>query len=309
MVLAFERSVLMKILVVGGTGMIGGFFAQYLHAKGYDVAIAARRHVDENSPLKSFSFVKVDYVQMEFSREEVASFDTVIFSAGNDVRHFPDSEDDSWYDLVGPVGVPRFFAELKAVGVKRAVNIGSFYPQLLPQLIESNPYIRSRHLSDKGVAALAGPEFLANSVNAPIVVGAPESVVVPVLETYVRYAEGEHPGPFFLPEGGTNFISVLSLAEAVEGAFLRGAPGASYLVGDENLSFADFFGGFFDALGRPRPETRDASHPLLPDEALFWGRGRCLYYEPDQKETELLGYRRQDVQRAVHELAERYRRP
>ena len=80
--------------------------------------------------------------------------------------------------------------------------------------------------------------------------------------------------PEFAPPGGTNFISTLSLSEAIEGALVRGAGGASYLVGDENLSFQDYFGAFFQALGRPKPPVQDQEHPMLPDSAIFFGSWR-----------------------------------
>ena len=123
----------------------------------------------------------------------------------------------------------------------------------------------------------------------------------------MRYAAGTLvPGEPFVPAGGVNFMSARSLSEAVIGALARGRSGAAYLVGDENLSFEEFFGHFFRAVGREVPPVRDQEHPLLPDSTLYFGRGRTLYYEPDVTETEMLGYRRRNVGHALRDIVAQY---
>ncbi|MBA5760057.1 nucleoside-diphosphate sugar epimerase, partial [Escherichia coli] len=41
---------------------------------------------------------------------------------------------------------------------------------------------------------------------------------------------------------------------------------------------------------------------LLPDMAIYTGRGNVVAYEPDSADLALLRYRRGDVQRAVDEV-------
>ena len=120
--------------------------------------------------------------------------------------------------------------------------------------------------------------------------------------------EGMRPWqPPFGPAGGTNFMSCQSLSEAIAGAFARGESGKAYLVGDENLSFADYFGLFFAAAGNPAPvPSLDQDHPMLPDIAIPQGRGNFIAYEPDAAEVALLGYRRHDVARAVAEVVRQF---
>lgn len=298
----------MKIIVVGGAGMIGGRAALYLDAKGHDVTIAGRNPPVPGTPLAQLPFQRIDYVGMDFDRDALATFDALVFAAGNDVRHQPqDVGDQHWHDA-NSVGVPRFFAAAKAAGIGRAVNVGSFYPQVAPELAATNAYVRSRKESDEGVAALADDSFVALSINAPFVVGAVPGLVIPMFAAYTQYAEGRFaPMPEFAPPGGTNFISTQSLAEAIEGGLLRGEAGASYLVGDENMTFEDYFGAFFDAVGRERPPVRDEEHPMLPDSAIFFGRGSTLFYETDPRVVELLGYRRDDVVPAIREIVDQYR--
>ncbi|MCY1546028.1 hypothetical protein D9M68_820030 [compost metagenome] len=147
-------------------------------------------------------------------------------------------------------------------------------------------------------------DFTVVSVNAPFMVGHVPGLAAPMFDAYCGYARGLLEGiPAFGPKGGTNFMSAQSLSEALYQALLRGEPGKAYLVGDENLTFTEYFQMFFDAAGNPQqlPEL-DQEHPLLPDMAIYTGRGNYARYEPDDS----LGYRRGDVRHAVDELFRDY---
>jgi dihydroflavonol-4-reductase len=299
----------MKILVIGGTGLIGGHAALFLQAQGNEVAIAARKPPPAGSALASLPFLPCDYVAGEFTAADLARLDAIVFAAGNDIRHVaPGSDMDAHWQKANVEAVPRFFALAREAGVKRAVLVGSFYPQVAPQLIASSGYVRSRHQADEGVRTLASPGFAVCSVNAPFVVGTVPGLHVKMFEVYTHYAQGKlGPMPVFGPAGGSNFISTQSLSEAIWGALQRGESGKAYLVGDENLSFAEYFAAFFRAAGNVGTvPSLDQEHPLLPDIALYTGRGNTVAYEPDAQETALLGYRRGDVQRAVNEVVARY---
>ena len=54
-------------------------------------------------------------------------------------------------------------------------------------------------------------------------------------------------------------------SDAIEGALARGANGRAYLVGDENLTFRDYFGAFFQAAAaRNQADTDfDQAHVAL----------------------------------------------
>lgn len=298
----------MKILVVGGAGMIGGRTALHLQSKGHDVAIAGRNPPPAESPLAALPFLRIDYAAMDFDRQALNGFDALVFGAGNDIRHKPKDRGDDYWQEVNSIGVPRFFEAAKKAGVGRAVNIGSYYPQATPHLVAGNAYIRSRKESDEGVAALADGSFRSLSVNAPFVVGTVPGLMLRLFIAYVRYAQGKMaPPPEFAPPGGVNFISTQSLAEAVEGGLERGAAGASYLVGDENLTWQDYLGLYFENVGRAKPPVRDEAHPLLPDSAMPFGRGNMLSYEVDPDVMEILQYRRNDIGNAVREIVDQYR--
>lgn len=298
----------MKVLVVGGTGLIGGDAALLLRAQGHEVAIAARRPAPAATAMAELEFLPCDYLAGGLPLAVLARFEALVFAAGNDIRHAPRGFDDSTHwDRVNSEGVPTFLAQVRAAGVRHAVNVGSFYPQAAPQLVDTIPYVRSRKRADDGARALAAADFRVMSVNAPWIVGALPGLEVGFFTALMRYAAGTLvPGPTFVPAGGVNFMSARSLSQAIAGALERGHSGAAYLVGDENLTFREFFGHFFRAAGRDLPHARDEEHPLLPDATLYFGRGRSLHYQPDAAEASLLAYRRNDVGRALGEVVAQY---
>lgn len=288
----------MRILVVGGTGMIGGHAALRLRALGHDVSIASRKPPSGGTPLAEFPFLRVDYVEEEPDRTMLGGFEAVVFCAGNDVRHAPDPANmDCYWHCANTVAVPRFLAGAKAAGVRHAVLIGSFYPQACPRLIVTNPYVESRLGADKGARALAGDDFRVVVLNAPFVVGRVPGVAVPAYEALAQWALGRIPQiERYTVAGGVNVISCDTLTDAIIGALERGRNGKAYLVGDENLTFQQYFGLYLQAAGDTRPlEVRDQEHPLLPDFAILAGRGSTIYYDPDPAEVVELGYRLHDV--------------
>jgi nucleoside-diphosphate-sugar epimerase len=305
----------MKVLIVGGSGLIGGHAALHLSAQGHAVTLMARRHASPATPLSGLPMMLGDYLDPEMESQagirRLQSFDALIFAAGNDIRHVPrGASEESHWQRANVEGVPRFFRLARAAGIGRAIYIGSFYPQVAPQLVSKNAYVRGRLLADEGVRALSAPGFEVCSLNAPFVVGTVPGLPVPALAAHAGYALGTMPQlPVFAPPGGVNFISTGSLSQAIAGALDRLTPGKAYLVGDENLSFHDYFDAFWKAAGRSDPlPVADREHPLLPDSVLYAGRGAQLFYEPPDEDVRQLGYGRNDVGPTIADIVEFYRR-
>lgn len=294
----------MKILIIGGTGMIGGHTAIHLKAQGNEVVLAARKPAPETTPMAAYPTIYGDYTKGDFSAADLAPFDGILFAAGNDIRHLPKGADENeFWTKMQIEGVPAFVELARRAGVRRVVHIGSYYHQVMPNLVETNAYVRGRSLADEGVRALATDDFNVSTLNPPSIVGYVKGLPTKRYETLMAYARGELDLPIFAPPGGTNYMSVQSLAEAIWGAFQNAESGKAYLIGDENLTFQQYFQALFDAVGNPhRVDERNEEHPLLPDMFIVPGRGNVLAYEPDADETKRLGYRRNDVLRAIREV-------
>lgn len=297
----------MKILIVGGTGMIGGHAALMLAAEGHEVTLGARKPSKPESPVAHFPHLLGDYTLGAFSPRELEGFDAVVFAAGNDIRHLPANVDaNEFWRATQVEGVPQFVVRAKQAGVARVVQLGSYYHHVMPKLAETDAYVRARKLADEGARALADASFNVSTLNPPSIVGALPGTAARRYERLVLWARGDLPElPDFAPAGGTNYMSVRSLCQAISGALRNAESGRAYLVGDCNLRFRDFFQLFFDAVGSGRRlEERDQEHPILPDAFIVPGRGNVLAYEPDPAEVALLGYDRDDVSRAVREIVQ-----
>jgi len=296
----------MKILVVGGTGLIGGHAALYLKERGHDVTLMARKPTAVPG-LAELPFIEGNYIEDDCSDGRLAGFDTLLFAAAVDIRQFPQDGSvtpEDFYTRGNTEGVPRFFEAAKAAGISRAVYVGSFYPQVAPERIDVCPYVKSRHLADEGVRALADEQFTVCSVNAPFVLGRLEGLAIPHLDAMAAYARGQLADmPVFAPEGGTNHITVDSLSPALAGALEFGESGKAYLVGDENYSWKDYLELWFRLADNEQDiPVGQEDHPLLPNVIMFAGPGATVSYEPDEAETALLGYPRQLVASTVREI-------
>jgi nucleoside-diphosphate-sugar epimerase len=300
----------MRIVVVGGTGMVGGDAAIRLRSLGHEVEIGARKPAAETTAMATMPFHTVDYVNDEPDTDMLARFDAVLFAAGNDVRHIPrDGNPDAHWDRVNAQAVPAFAAAAKRAGVGVFILIGSFYPQAAPHLLGRNAYVDSRLAADEGVRALADERFRVVVLNAPFIIGHVDGLDQPGARAYADWALGRLPQiPRWTIAGGVNVISTTTLSDAIVGALDRGRSGKAYLIGDRNMSFQAYFGSYLRAAGDTAPlDVRDEPHPLLGDSAILAGRGSTIYYEPDPAEVAELAYRRDDVDRTIDEIVAAYR--
>jgi len=163
----------MNILIVGGTGMIGGHAALHLRTKGHQVTVAGRHPPAAGTPLAELDFLRVDFIADDPPNDRFRKFDAMVFAAGNDIRHVPKGA--SYYEHVhyaNAVAQPRFFAAARDAGIRQLVNIGSFYPHVAPKLMANNPYMRSRQAAHEGMCALMSDRFRVISIDAPFVIGA-----------------------------------------------------------------------------------------------------------------------------------------
>jgi len=290
-----------NILVAGGTGLTGAHAALHLREQGHAVTLMSRA-APALPVLADFPHIAANYVDGEPPASALEGFDALVFAAGADIRQLPPGEDEAaFFQRVNAEGVPRFFERARSAGIARAVYIGTYYPQVAPEKIDSSPYVHSRYVADEGVRALNNDAFRVCSLNAPFILGHVPGLSLPHLEALVQYGAGRLEGvPLVAPDGGVNHITSRSMSEAIAGALERGEGGRAYLVGDENLSWKSYLEMYFEAAGNPvdLPVSRE-EHPLFPDAILYAGRNATVRYEPEGTE---LGYGRGRVRATVEEL-------
>ncbi|CAA0125628.1 3 beta-hydroxysteroid dehydrogenase/Delta 5--_4-isomerase [BD1-7 clade bacterium] len=301
----------MNVLVVGGSGLIGGEIALHLKANGHDVTIMSRKPPVAPA-LASFSFIQADYINDTIDPARLEGFDWLVFSAAADIRNVPmdgSESPDSFYTRANDKAVPEFIATAKAAGVKKVVYIGTFYPQVAPQQIGVCPYVTSRHNTCESVLALADESFSVFALNAPFVLGFIEGLPVPHLAAIVDYASGKIPDmPDFAPIGGTNHITSKSVAEAALNAFTQGTSGTGYLIGDVNLTWQEYLELWFAAAGSPKTlPVLDQEHPMFPYVIQFAGPGATVSYEPDAQTQTELDYSRNQISAIIDAVVAAHR--
>jgi dihydroflavonol-4-reductase len=292
-----------RILVVGGTGMIGSHVAASLRERGDQVAIASRSTAGPKDPpaIEGIERVAIDYTDPALTPAVLDGYEAIVFAAGNDIRHVTASdESEAYWRSVQIDGVPRFAQLSKDAGAECFIQLGSYYHQLHPEWAETDPYVAARKGADEGARAISGDGFRSITLNPPSIVG----MIPSGIERYrrlVAWVRGELEGfELYGPLGGTNFMSVGSLVQAVEGALDRGEGGRAYVVGDENLHYSEYFQMIADAAGSTRVvEERDEESPFQMDRFIVQGRGNVISYEADPDETTLLGYTQNDIARAL----------
>lgn len=295
----------MKTLIIGGTGMIGTEVASHLREQGDEVTVAARTAPAPGTVASEFPVLLGDYSEGGFTAADIAPFEGIVFAAGNDIRHIPaDADRAAFWEKMQIGGVPRFAALAKEAGVPNFVQIGSYYHQVLPELVETNDYVRARALADERARELGDDQFTVSTLNAPNILGVTPGPSMARIGRFLAWADGKMPEiENFTPAGGTNYMSVRSLAEAAGGALRNAETGTAYLIGDANLSFREYFQMIFDAAGSSITlAERDEEHPMLPDPFIVQGRGNVIAYETDPAQTAALGYTQGDAPRAIAEM-------
>jgi dihydroflavonol-4-reductase len=296
-----------KTLIVGGTGGIGSYLAIRLSDEGQCVTIAGRREPDKDSILGKFSFLRGDFTTGGFTEADLEPFHDVIFAAALDSRQVPKGlpleEHGPLYLEINGERVPEFFLRARNAGVRRIAYVGSFYPDVRPSLVDRFPYVRSRLLADERTRALATEYFKVVNLNAPAIIG--EGLGTGLQYQLAKVALGQAPSrPIFAPAGGTNFMSVQSLYEAIVGALDNGQNGKAYLVGDENLLYSEVIRMFFQAAGKADeviPVRNEATSDYLGSQ---WAPvdEPPVFYEPYGASE--LGYRQHDIERAIREIVD-----
>jgi nucleoside-diphosphate-sugar epimerase len=295
----------MKTLVVGGAGFVGSAASLYLHDAGHEVTIMSRSRPKPGSRLDRLPFVAGNYIADDFSDSRLLEgYDWLVFCAGSDMGNYtPDvGSQADFFEKANIVALPRFFEAAKRAGIRRSVYMGSFYSFVAPQVMDRIPYVRSRDISDAAIRALSTPDFNVCSCALPWIVGHTSGVTVAHWHALALLAQGNLPGaPETAPVGGANFMSSQAVAQCMLGGLERGESGKSYLIGDENLSWKEFFELWFAAAGRPRDLPVGKGNALVPDYVLSYLEFGSTNYEPPTEETALLGYERGTLRKTVTE--------
>ncbi|QRP46985.1 NAD(P)-dependent oxidoreductase [Amycolatopsis sp. FDAARGOS 1241] len=239
----------MKILVVGGSGLLGYHVLAELRLRGHETTTVARTRREGVDRVVDVATAAEDEL-----RELLAGHDGVVFAGGTDDRRIDK----------GPVG-PRLHAgnvapvvallkTARAAGCTRAAVLASYYTyfdRVHPEwgLAAKHPYVRSRLEQARVARETAGPDLPVAFIEVPYVFGVAPGRVPEWSRPVVKWVRSS--APLFAPPGGSAATSARGVGIATVDA-LEDASGADIPVVEENLRWADMLSRMAGAAGKPR---------------------------------------------------------
>jgi len=252
----------MRVLIIGGTGLLGQHISAELTDRGHTVSAMARQAVSGRT------VVLGDAQRMsedEWSKT-LEGFDAVVFAAGVDDRKAPKAPAEPHFHEGNVEPVRRLLDAARATGCGRAVVCGSYFATMNEthpewKLADRHPYIRSRVRQAELARERTETEPSVAVLEIPFVFGSAPGRR-PLWAPMVPWLTS--PLPLFAPRGGTAVATVTTVAQAAAGALERSV-GGRIPIADANLSWRDLFAHLATAAGR-RPERTTIRR--LPSSAL-----------------------------------------
>ncbi len=245
----------MNIFILGGTGFLGYHAALELLKRGHSVSTLSLPPLPAEGifpPEFSIKLGNVNALSDDEIRDLMVGMDGVIFAAGADDRIIPKAPAYPYFYDANVKAAQRFFGLARTAGVKRGVLLGSYFAyfnRIWPELAlaKKHPYIRSRKEQEEAVLETAGTAMQIVVLELPYIFGAMPGRI-PLWKPLVNYAASSL--PFILyPRGGTAMVSVRSVACAMVGALENKTSKSIYQIGDENLTWVEFFERLMPLLG------------------------------------------------------------
>lgn len=243
----------MRIVVVGGSGLIGAHVADVLRERGHaatTVARTARPGIDR--------VLDVESAPVDELRTLLAGHDGVVYAARTEEQRplrkpiYPVFR----RNMVEPV--VRLFAAARDEGLTRGVIMGSYYTYFdrqYPQwsLAARHTYVRCRVEQAREGREAAGAGLPVAVLELPFVFGRAGDRLPNWAGPLDRWARSRL--PLVMPAGGTAATSAGGVAEVAVDALER-AGGEDIPVADENLTWHDMMARIAEAVGRRRKVGR-----------------------------------------------------
>ncbi|WP_372405258.1 NAD-dependent epimerase/dehydratase family protein [Streptomyces luteireticuli] len=247
----------LRILVVGGTGLLGHHVVTELLARGHQVTALARRPGSGAGHDGRVAIRTADIRTHGDLPGLLRGHDGVVFAAGADDRAVPPAPAYPYFEAGNVTPVTRLVTAAARAGCTRAVVLGSYFTALHRQwpglgLAAVHPYIRSRVEQARAAQEAGGAAVATAVLEIPFVFGCAPGRT-PLWAPLVPWLRSRR--PLVAPPGGTAVVTARTVARATAGALERRAAGPHPMV-DENLAWAALLGRLAQAAGHSRPVHR-----------------------------------------------------
>ena len=235
----------MKILMIGGTGLLGSQAARELISRGHSVHSIALPPLPEGAllpPEMTLTLRNSNDMTDDELRRAFAGMDGFLFAAGVDERIEGPSPIYDFFKKYNITPLERMLRLAKESGVKHAVIAGSYfsyfakkYPEM--ELTRWHPYIRSRIDQENMALSFADANFDVSILELPYIFGAQKGRK-PVWVFLIEMLAGMK-GSILYPRGGTAMVTVRQVGQAFAGALERGRGANAYPIGWFNLTWRE----------------------------------------------------------------------
>lgn len=258
----------MRIVMIGGTGFLGYFTIKELLRRGHEVvAVGIKPPEPGQMPAGAeIAILNTNICTASELAKLLRDCDTVIHAAGADGRNsFPVPAIDG-FRAANVEPMRPLVAAMKAERCQRLVIFGSYYTALdrlypRPGFMKGNPYPLSRMEQAELAFVLAGDDMHVSVLELPYIFGgAPGRGTL--WQFYMDHVQNSDPD-VPVPAGGSACVTAQQVAMAAAGACERSQGHKHYPIGGENLTYAEIYGLFADAMGLRRSFTVKPSAPAI----------------------------------------------
>ncbi len=248
----------MKVLMIGGTGLLGSQAARELISRGHSVHSIALPPLPDGAllpPEMTLTLRNSNEMTDDELRAAFAGVDGFIFAAGVDERIEGPAPIYDFFKKYNITPLERMLRLAKESGVKRAVIAGSYFsyfakkwPQM--EMTRWHPYIRSRIDQENMAFSFADEHFAVSVLELPYIFGAQKGrkpVWVFLVEMLLRMK-----GAVLYPRGGTTMVTVRQVGQAFAGALERGQGANAYPIGWFNLTWKEMIAIMNRYMGVPK---------------------------------------------------------
>ena len=251
----------MRAFVTGGTGFIGANLVRLLLQQGYIVKALVR----ENSCLNNLASLDVEIVQGDLNDRHLAqqmSDCQVLFHVAAQYSLWQ-SDRELLYrsNVLGTrnilscarqAGIERtiYTSSVAAIGVNDGVAVNEAYQSPVDKLV--GYYKKSKYYAEQEAvkAVQQGQDIVIVNPSTPI--GALDLKPTPTGEIIVRFLQRKMP---FYVDTGLNLIDVQDVAWGHILALEKGVTGDRYILGNQNVTFAQLLAKLAKITGLPAPKS------------------------------------------------------
>ena len=233
----------MKILLTGGTGLLGSIIECLLEGN-HEVTLLLRDPTKYKKQDKKITKVKGDVLNLESILRAIDKCEYVIHAAADTSQHHLNISDFK----VNIQGTKNIVLACKKKNIKKLIHVGS--AGFFGYGTKENPGDENATIKYPSNQSL----YLMSKLHAQQEINAYSKTnsVITIHPTFMIGALDYGPSSgkiilmgmkkiVFCPPGGKNFVHVKDVAEACVRTIESNHNGANYIIGNENLSYYEFF--------------------------------------------------------------------